>query len=216
LPQEWIIIFQNILSQGMGSASNFFPTIVNSLGFNATDTLLLTAPPYLFTCLYFFVMTWASDRYNQIYVQMMICAVISMIAYIIAISSVNTGARYFAFMFIPGASVGPQLLTHKTVTLHMSRPYKKRAACVALLNAIGGTSNIWGSYLWLDSPRFVSGFAPLIVFAVLLGVSATLYRYFIKRENQKLEDGDHAALAQLMRRGVTAEQIDMGWRYEAW
>lgn len=30
----------------MGTVGNFFPTIVSSLGYNSTITLLLTAPPY--------------------------------------------------------------------------------------------------------------------------------------------------------------------------
>jgi hypothetical protein len=30
----------------MGTVGNFFPTILNSLGYNTTITLLLTAPPY--------------------------------------------------------------------------------------------------------------------------------------------------------------------------
>lgn len=33
-------------SQCMGTVGNFFPTILNSLGYNTTITLLLTAPPY--------------------------------------------------------------------------------------------------------------------------------------------------------------------------
>jgi len=30
-----------------GGVTNFFPSVVNTLGFNKLDTLLLTAPPYL-------------------------------------------------------------------------------------------------------------------------------------------------------------------------
>lgn len=30
-----------------GGVTNFFPSVVNTLGFNSLNTLLLTAPPYL-------------------------------------------------------------------------------------------------------------------------------------------------------------------------
>lgn len=60
----------------------------------------------------------------------------------------------------PTRPAGPQILLYKTLSLHMPRPVVKRAAGVALLNALGGTGNIWGSYLWLDplasSPGLVS------------------------------------------------------------
>lgn len=44
--QLWMIILMNALVQGMGSITNFFPTIVGALGYGTTETLLLTAPPY--------------------------------------------------------------------------------------------------------------------------------------------------------------------------
>lgn len=45
----------------MGSIANFFPTIVKTLGYSSINTLLLTAPPYVFAGAYYYVMTWYSD-----------------------------------------------------------------------------------------------------------------------------------------------------------
>lgn len=53
---------------------------------------------------------------------------------------------------------GPQIMLYKTVNLHMARPYQKRAASSAMLNAIGGLSNIWGSYLYYAPPRYFAAF----------------------------------------------------------
>lgn len=50
---------------------------------------------------------------------------------------------------VPFSSVGPQILMYKTMNLHLARPISKRAAASALVNAIGGTSNIWASYLYV-------------------------------------------------------------------
>ncbi len=50
------------------------------------------------------------------------------------------------------------MFLYNTLSLHLPRPYPKRAAGLALMNAIGGTSNIWGSYVWYDGPRFFQGF----------------------------------------------------------
>lgn len=45
-PKLYVIIFMNMMSQVQGSIANFFPSIVNTLGYGHYETLLLTAPPY--------------------------------------------------------------------------------------------------------------------------------------------------------------------------
>jgi hypothetical protein len=40
------MIFCNMMSQAQGSIANFFPSIVRTLGYNTTITLLLTGESY--------------------------------------------------------------------------------------------------------------------------------------------------------------------------
>lgn len=68
----------------------------------------------------------------------MACLAIGMVIYIIAMTTLNTGARYFAFMWTPVANVVPQMFLYNTLSLHLPRPYPKRAAGLALMNTIGG------------------------------------------------------------------------------
>lgn len=86
------------------------------------------------------------------------CLGFIVLVYIIPLATTATAGRYFAMMLIPGVGVAPQIMLYKTMNLHVARPYTKRAAGVALMNAIGGTSNIWGSYLWKKPPRYYEGF----------------------------------------------------------
>ena len=83
---------------------------------------------------------------------------IAVAMYCIVIATTNTGARYFAMMVLPFSSVGSQILLYKTINLHLARPVSKRAAATALTNAIGGTSNIWMSYLYTGPPHFYPAF----------------------------------------------------------
>jgi hypothetical protein len=78
--------------------------------------------------------------------------------YAIPLATANVGARYFSMMILPFASVGPQILLYKTINLHLPRPVTKRAAATALVNAIGGTANIWMSYLYVGPPHFYQAF----------------------------------------------------------
>ena len=84
---------------------------------------------------------------------------VAVVAYIIPLSTINTAARYVAMMLMPSVIAIPQIMIYKTMNLHMARPYPKRAAGVAMINSIGGLSNVWASYLYYDSPRYTAAFA---------------------------------------------------------
>ncbi|KAJ5638897.1 MFS transporter [Penicillium herquei] len=211
----WVLVFCVILSQALNSALNFLPTIVDTLGYDETMTLVLTAPPYLFACFYFYFLSWWSDRTGALYWPIILSLALGVVGFVVSLATTNTGARYFAIMLFPSATIGPQIPIYKTLNLHMARPYPKRAAGVALLNAIGGTSNVWGSYLWTEGPRFYPGFGMCIGVVVAFIFTITAYKLYIVNDNKKL-DGDEVQVRRAMKGGVTQEQVDMGWRYEGY
>lgn len=213
-PKLLLLIFCNLLSQAQGSIANYFPTLVGSLGYSSTISLLLTAPPYILAgFVYYGIMFW-SDRKNIVYPIILCCISIAITMYIIPMATLDVGARYFSMMILPFSSVGPQILLYKTINLHLARPISKRAVASALVNAIGGTSNIWASYLYYASPHFYAAFGTLSGCAVLFAITLTVYRWLVLRENRRLDSGDPGAIAKVMKGGVTQEMIQLGWRYE--
>lgn len=213
-PKLLLLIFCNLLSQAQGSIANFFPTLVASLEFNHTISLLLTAPPYVLAGIVYYWLMWYSDRKNTAYPIIISCIAIAIGMYIIPMSTQNVGARYFAMMVLPFASVGPQLVLYKTINLHLARPVSKRAAASALVNAIGGTSNIWASYLYYAPPQFYAAFGTLMGCALLFAATITFYRWLVLRENRRLDSRDSNQIAKVMKGGVTQEMVDLNWRYE--
>ncbi|KAH8700702.1 putative pantothenate transporter [Talaromyces proteolyticus] len=213
-PKLVLLIFCNMLSQTQGSIANYFPTLVNSLNFSRTISLLLTAPPYILAGAVYYVIMFYSDRKNTVYPLIITCISISIVMYIIPMTTVNVGARYFSMMILPFASVGPQLLLYKTINLHLARPVSKRAAASALVNAIGGTANIWTSYLYYSAPHFYAAFGALMGAALLLATTITFYRWLVLRENKRLDSGDPNEIAKVLKGGVTEEMVLLNWRYE--
>ena len=213
-PKLILLIICNMLSQVQGSIANYFPTLVGSLNFSETISLLLTAPPYILAGVIYYGIMFYSDRKNTVYPIVLICVAISIVMYIIPMATLNVGARYFAMVILPFASVGPQLLLFKTINLHLARPVSKRAAASALVNAIGGTSNIWASYLYYEPPHFYAAFGTLMASAFLLAVTITVYRWLVLRENKRLDSGDPDKIAKAMKGGVTEEMVQLNWRYE--
>jgi len=72
-PKVYMLIFCMIMSQAMGTVGNFFPTIIKSFGYNTTITLLITAPPYVFACFVFYIMSYFSDKHQKLYWPLMTC-----------------------------------------------------------------------------------------------------------------------------------------------
>ena len=63
----YALVFCMLMTQGMGTVTSFFPTIVESLGYDKEKTLLLTSPPYLFACVVFMAVSWYSDvRFSRV------------------------------------------------------------------------------------------------------------------------------------------------------
>ncbi|KAL4798592.1 major facilitator superfamily domain-containing protein [Aspergillus venezuelensis] len=213
-PKLLLMIFANMLSQVQGSIANYFPTLVSSLGFGETVSLLLTAPPYILAGGVYYGIMYYSDAKNTVYPLILICVAITVVMYIIPMATLNVGARYFAMMILPFASVGPQLLLYKTINLHLARPVSKRAAASALVNAIGGTSNIWASYLYYEAPHFYAAFGTLMGSGLLLAGTMTVYRWLVRRENRRLDSGQPELVEKVKRGGVTDEMVALGWRYE--
>jgi len=108
--------------------------------------------------------------------------------------------------------VVPQLFIYNTLSLHVARPYPKRAAGLALINAIGGTSNVWSAYVWYDPPHFYAGFGMVLACNLIFLVVFTGYRFYVRRENRRLDAGGPQA-DRARRYGITQEQVDLGWRY---
>jgi hypothetical protein len=81
------------------SFSFFFPSITVALGFNTTDTLLLTAPPWIWAVLVSLPNAWNADRTGERFFHYLWPAVACCVGYIISMATTKVGPRYFA-MFL--------------------------------------------------------------------------------------------------------------------
>jgi TctA family transporter len=91
------------------SVTNFFPTVVQTLGYKRVPSLLLTAPPYVLAVITAFFNAWHADRTGERYFHITLPLYIAVIAFIIAAATTNTAPRYLAMMLMPpGIYTGKQ------------------------------------------------------------------------------------------------------------
>lgn len=88
---------------------------------------------------------------------------------------------------------------------------------MALINGLGGLSNVWTSYLWSGGgPQYFKAFGTLLGCGIVFIISITGYKFWVRRLNKKLA-GTPEQQADVMRKHhVSQEQVDMGWRYEGY
>jgi hypothetical protein len=60
-PKVWALVWCMGMAQAQGSTVNFFPSIVQTLGYNRINTMLLTAPPFVLAAMIFWIISWISD-----------------------------------------------------------------------------------------------------------------------------------------------------------
>ncbi|CAH0028714.1 unnamed protein product, partial [Clonostachys rhizophaga] len=166
----------------------FFPTITQALGYGTTTTLLLTAPPWIWACLVSLPNAWHADRTGDRFFHYFGPAALCIIGYIISMTTKTTAPRYFSmFLMTTGFASGFVMLAWISNTI--PRPAAKKAAAIALVNAMGNIGSIPGSYIWPAKfgPLYVQSFGAEIGILGLACCSAFLLRTHLKRLNKKLE-----------------------------
>lgn len=79
----------------------FFPTIVQTLGYDNIITLLITAPVWIATFLISLVVTWTSGRYNDRGIHIIVLMMVSVVGCIVCTATTNIGAKFFGmFLYV--------------------------------------------------------------------------------------------------------------------
>ncbi|KAI0121387.1 major facilitator superfamily domain-containing protein [Xylariales sp. AK1849] len=181
-------LFQHVslLSQ---SFQYFFPSIVKTLGYGNTETLLLTAPVWIGTFLVSLVVTYTSGKFSDRSIHIICLMLISVVGNIIAVSTLNTAARFFAMFLMPMGAVSAYQIILAWISNSFPRPLVKRSACISFANMLGNCANIYGPYVMYpssDGPRYLAGGIATAAVALAVAILAIVVRLVLQKENRKL------------------------------
>lgn len=192
-PKTWVLMA--ILTGVVSSASvtNFFPTVVSTLGYNHINTLLLTAPPYVLAVITASFNAWHADRTGERYLHVVLPLLVSIVAFILAVATTSTAPRYVAMMLMPASFYMSFVVILAWVSNTLVRPASKRAASLALINCVSNCTSIYASYMYKDSmgPRYILAMSMNCGTAVLAIIAATVLRFMLVRLNKKLDRGEY-------------------------
>ncbi|WVQ83939.1 hypothetical protein IAT38_006083 [Cryptococcus sp. DSM 104549] len=187
-----------------GAVTQFFPTVIATFKFNKVITLLLLAPPYLVTTALSLLISRLSDRKPERCFHLAIPLAFGMLGYIIAVSTLKTGPRYFSLFLMLGGLFGSYNVALAWISSTFPRPRAKRASAYAIINSLGNIAQIWSPYLYpsSDSPRYTTAFATNSVMAGVAILFCFILRFVLKRDNNRMDREDAEAEA----RGEAAEE----------
>ncbi|KAF9450983.1 MFS general substrate transporter [Macrolepiota fuliginosa MF-IS2] len=173
------------LSQGY---HQYFPTIVQTLGYNNTITLVLCAPPGFASALFTFVLARHSDRVHMRFPHIALSLGISLIGWVMAMSTMNVAVRY-ASIFLMDAIPGGFVVILAWVSNTITAPPAKKAVAIGLIVAFSQLGSFAGSYIFPArwGPQYTISFGISIAAAGVTILMCFVLRLHLGSENKKSE-----------------------------
>ncbi|KAF2997991.1 hypothetical protein E8E13_006907 [Curvularia kusanoi] len=213
--KTWIFTVLLLSIVSSASVTNFFPTVVKTLGYDNIHTLLLTAPPYVLAVITTFLNAWHADKTGERFWHIVLPLCVGVASFILAAATHSTAPRYVAMMLmVPGVYTG-YVVVLAWISNSIPRPPAKRAAALAFINAVSNTSSIYASYMY---PQPKSGAQPNLTVplsvdcatAGLAIIMTVIMRIILRRLNKKLDRGEHVEGAI---NAVPGEAQERGFRF---
>ncbi|CRK37508.1 hypothetical protein BN1708_007380, partial [Verticillium longisporum] len=188
-PRLWALCFIQNMHLSACSFNNFFPTVVGSLGFDRTMTLVLTCPPYLVSGIFGYLWGMSSGRFNERTWHITIGMGIAIVGFVISCATMNVAARYVScFLFAGGAySINSMVLGWVSATLGQTP--EKKAVSLSIVNVVANASYIYTAYLYpkSDGPRYLTAMASNAAFAFACIAGTWGLRFWLIHENKKMD-----------------------------
>ncbi|KAK0218770.1 major facilitator superfamily domain-containing protein [Armillaria fumosa] len=138
----------------------------------------MTIPIYMVVLVGIVFFCFLSDIRKERGNYVTITSLIAGVSFIITVAVDNHKVKYAFLCFVGVYATCPLTLL-------------KRAVSIAIVNGLGNSASIYGSFLWPSNtgPRYVQGFATTIAFVLALAVSAQIFKVLLKRyPSQSLND----------------------------
>lgn len=172
------------------------PSVVQTLGFNRTITLVLTCPPYLLAAFASVAVSWSSGRFNERTWHITASKAVAIVGFIIGVVTLNVGARYFAMCLFVGAVYGVNNINLAWTAATVGQTNEKKTVAIAIVNTMGNLSFVYTPYLWpdTDKPRYAIAMWSSVGFSAGTVVIAWALKFILSRDNKKIRQANPEAV----------------------
>ncbi|TDL16518.1 MFS general substrate transporter [Rickenella mellea] len=200
-PKVALFVMMTMFGQVAASFVNYFPTLVATLGFNTTATLLLVSPPWICSTIACIVNATHADKTGERFFHTAGPYWVMLVGYAIALSTSNFAARYFSTFLLAVGYCGIPLVW---VTNSFPRPPAKRAAAMGIVNGLSNFGSLAGAFVWNSKwgPGYHISMVIGIVAIVMHATCALAIRTILVRKNRQLDRDELAEVKESNRERV--------------
>ncbi|KAJ5585747.1 hypothetical protein N7450_005534 [Penicillium hetheringtonii] len=169
-PRVWLFAFMQHMHLAANGFKNFFPTAVETLGFNTT---IISSPH----------MPALSHRWYHLF---------AIFGFVLGCATLNTGARYFAMCVFAIGTYAVNSIILGWVSSTCGQTKEKKASALAIVNTCANISFIWTPYLWPshDEPRYTIAMSSSAAFSITCAACAWAMRIWLQRANRKIRQSN--------------------------
>ncbi|KAH8601861.1 major facilitator superfamily domain-containing protein [Bisporella sp. PMI_857] len=188
----WIFVFMQHMHLAANGFKNFFPSVVQGLGFNRTITLCLTCPPYLIAGAISVYWSWSSGKYNERTWHITSAKIVAILGFVLGFAVNNTAARYVSMVIFAIGTYAVNSIILGWVGATCGQTKEKRAVSMAIIVSTSNASFIWTPYLWTNSygGRYTLALATSAAFSALCALAAWVMKLDLMRTNKKIRQSE--------------------------
>ncbi|KAK1957566.1 major facilitator superfamily transporter [Colletotrichum sublineola] len=165
-PRTYAFILLFMLDVGAGTISYFIPTITLTLGYDTVTAQYMTVPVYAMASVCLNIVAWSSDRRAERRWHVAGPLAVGFACSVVCAAVQAPVVRYVMICFVAAGIWSALPLVLSWASGVVSLPPEKRAIVLALVNAFGNFSSVYGSRIWpsRDSPEYRVGFGVTAAF----------------------------------------------------
>jgi len=184
------VIHLGLLTPG-SAISLFLPTIINSLGYSAAISQLLSIPPYVIACVAAISVAYFSDKCNLRGPFVIGGSVVSLVGFIILITHTSPEVGYVGTI-IAAAGGFPAIAVFMTWVASVAGGDVRKGVTIAFTSAVANFGGVCSSFIYLKPPRFFLGYGTCIGLLIVVIILASFCMWDFWRLN-KAKEADCAA-----------------------
>ncbi|PVH95490.1 MFS general substrate transporter [Periconia macrospinosa] len=191
-PMVWIFAVMAHMHLAANGFKNFFPTVVETLGFNDTITLVLTCPPYLIAGASTIAVSWSSGKFNERTWHITASKTVASIGFIAACLTMNVAGRYVCMVIFTIGTYAVNSLILGWTGSTCGQTKEKKAVAIGIVTTVMNASFIWTPYLWpsTDGPRYAIALGSSAGFSMATALLAWVAKIVLMRKNKKMKESD--------------------------
>ncbi|KAJ4317447.1 hypothetical protein N0V84_007355 [Fusarium piperis] len=188
--RTWVFCLMDNLHLSANGFKNFLPTVIETLGYSTTVTLVLTCPPYLFSGFVSIAVSWSSGRFNERTWHITLSKAVAIVGFAMCCATLNVPVRFVGIMLFVGATYGVNNIILGWTASVVGQTDEKKAVAIAMCNTFGNLASVYTPYLWPKSaaPRYLQPMVACIAFSAGVCVCAWVLRVALQRQNKKTRE----------------------------